>query len=174
MVQERKIKAVQQLADKFKQAKHFIFTEYKGLNVEQINELRKKLREVNSELRVVKNRLAKLAYKKIEVNLKDEWFSGPVALVLCLDDDFSNTVSIIYKFSKNNEQLKIKLGYLEKKVFNIDQLKTISSLPSKKELIAKLAGILNAPVVKLVSVLKNIIRKPVLVLKAIEDKKNQQ
>ncbi len=98
MVQQYKIDAVEAIVNKFKQSKHLIFTEYKGLNVEQITELRKKLYDANSELRIIKNRLAKIAYKKLELDFKDEWFKGPVALVLCKDDDFVNKVSIIYKF----------------------------------------------------------------------------
>ncbi len=171
MVQQYKIDAVEAIVNKFKQSKHLIFTEYKGLNVEQITELRKKLYDANSELRIIKNRLAKIAYKKLELDFKDEWFKGPVALVLCKDDDFVNTVSIIYKFSRNNENFKIKLGYLEKKFFNTDDLKVISNIPSRKELITRVVCILNSPVIKFVSVLKNILRKPVLVFKAIKDKK---
>lgn len=171
MVQQYKIDAVEALVDKFKQSKHLIFTEYKGLNVGQVTELRKKLYNVNSELRVIKNRLAKLAYKRLELDFDDEWFRGPVALVLCKDDDFVNTVNIVYNFSKNNKNFSIKLGYLERKIFNIDELKVISNLPSKKELIAQLVVILNSSVMKFVYVLKNILRKPVLVLKAIENKK---
>ncbi len=171
MVQQYKIDAVESLVSKLKKSKHLIFTEYKGLDVEKITELRKKLYDANSEFAVIKNRLAKLAYKKLELAFKDEWFTGPVALVICKNDDFVQTVKIIFSFSRNNENLKIKLGYLEKQIIDPDELKQISYLPTRIEMIAGLLGILNSPVVKLVSVLKSIIRKPVLVLKAIEDKK---
>ena len=156
MVQKYKVNAVEALMDKFKQSKHLIFTEYKGLNVEQINKLRKKLYNANSELRIVKNRLAKLAYKKLGLNFKDEWFRGPIALVVCKDDDFVNTVSIVYNFSKGNKNFKIKLGYLENKFFNIDELNAISSIPSRKKMLERIAGILNSHVIKFVYVLKNI------------------
>ncbi len=171
MVQQYKIDAVESLVNKLKESKHLIFTEYKGLDMEKTTELRKKLYDANSEFKVIKNRLAKLAYKKLELAFKDEWFAGPVALVICKNDDFVQTVKIIFSFSKNNESLKIKLGYLEKRIIDPDELKQISYLPTRKEMIAGLLGILNSPVVKFVSVLKSIIRKPVLVLKAIEDKK---
>jgi len=171
MVQQYKIDAVEALINKFKESKHLIFTEYKGLNVEKMTELRKKLYDANSELKVIKNRLAKLAYKKLELDFKDEWFSGPVALVICKGNDFVKTVSIIYNFSKDNEEFKIKLGYLDNIFFNIDELKEISYLPTRKELIARVANIINSPVTKLVFVLKDILKKPVMVLKAIGDKK---
>ncbi len=171
MVQENKVKAVEDLANRLKKSKHLIFTEYKGLDVEKITELRKKLFEADSDLKVVKNRLAKVAYKKLDMDFKDEWFVGPVALILCKDDDFVKTVSIIYNFAKENENLKVKRGYLDKKIFEFDELKEISTLPSKVQLIARLLGVLNSPVSKFVYVLKNIVAKPVLVLKAIEKNK---
>lgn len=173
MVKEYKIKVVETLIDKIKKGKHFVFTEYKGLDMGRITELRRKLNNANSELKVVKNRLARLAYKKLELNLQDEWFKGPVALVICKDEDFVKTVNVVCNFSKENERFIIRLGYLENKVYNIDELKKISLLPTKKELIAKIMGILNSPITKFVFVLKNIVAKPVLVLKAIEDKKSK-
>lgn len=171
MVQQYKVDAVDALANRLKESKHLIFTEYKGLDVGKMTELRKKLYEADSELTVVKNRLAKLAYKKVNLNLNDEWFVGPVALVMCKNDDFVKTVNIIYNYAKSNDEFKIKIGYLEDKIYDVDQLQEISKLPSRQELIARLASVLNAPISKFVFVLKNVLTKPVLVLKAIEEKK---
>ena len=75
------------------------------------------------------------------------------------------------KLRKENENLKVKRGYLDKKIFEFDELKEISTLPSKVQLIARLLGVLNSPVSKFVYVLKNIVANPVLVLKAIEKNK---
>lgn len=171
MVQQYKIEAVESLVNRLKESKHLIFTEYKGLNVEKITELRKKLFKADSELKVIKNRLAKLAYKKLDLDFKDEWFIGPVALVICKNDDFVKTVSIIYDYARENKEFKIKLGYLDNRVFGLDELKEISSLPTKKELIARFIWILKSPINRLVFGLKGIVTKPILVLKAIEKKK---
>ncbi|MDD5066026.1 MAG: 50S ribosomal protein L10 [bacterium] len=171
MVQQYKITFVEKLADKFKKAKHFIIAEYQGLNVEQISQLRKKLYEVNSEFKVIKNRMAKLAYKKLSLDFNDDWFKGPIGMVMCQKDDFVKTVNIIYKFSKDNEKLKIKVAFIENKVFNLEEIKVLANLPSREELIAKLLYLFNSPVSRFVYVLKNIVSKPVLVLKAIESKK---
>ncbi len=171
MVQQIKIEAVDKLVDKFKKSKHVIMTEYQGLNVEQVSLLRKKLFAVNSEFKVIKNRMAKLAYKKLNLDYQDEWFKGPVAMVICKDDNFVKTVNIVYNFAKENEKLKIKSGYIENKLFNLDDLKILANLPSKEELLGKLLYLLNSPVGRFVFVLKNIVTKPVLVLKSIESKK---
>ncbi len=171
MVQQYKIKAVEEIIGKFRESKHIIFTEYKGLDVEKITDLRRKLYDINSEMKIMKNRLAKLAYKKLELKFEDEWFSGPIALVLCKDDDYIKTVKIVCNFSRENEDLKIKRGYLEERIIDIDELEQISYLPSRDDMIVKVVCILNSPVVKMVSVLKNIISKPIMVLRAIENKK---
>lgn len=173
MVQQYKEDEVNKLIENFKGAQHMIFTEYKGLTVEKITALRKKLYNANSELRVVKNRLAKLAYKKLNLDFKDEWFKGPVALVLCKDNDFVKSVNIVNSFAKDEEKLIIKLAYLEKKVFELEDVKIIANLPSREQLIAKLLGLLNSPITSLVFTLKNIVSKPVMVLKAISDKKQE-
>lgn len=173
MVQQYKIEAVENLAELFKTCKHFIFTEYKGLSVEKITELRKKLYDANSDLKVIKNRLAKLAYKNLNLEFSDEWFKGPVALIICKDDDFVKTVSIVHRFTKDNEHLKIKLAYLENKVFELEDVKLIAELPTKEQLIAKLLSLLNSPISRFVFALKSIVSKPVMVFKAIADKKQE-
>ncbi|MBU1076161.1 MAG: 50S ribosomal protein L10 [Spirochaetes bacterium] len=171
MVQQYKINAVEELVKNLKESKHLIFTEYKGLNVAKMTELRRKLFEVDSEFKVIKNRLAKQAYKKLELDFQDDWFVGPVALVVCKNDDFVRTVSIVHSYAKDNEAFKIKLGYLGKKIYGIDELKEISLLPSRDQLLARLVNALKSPVNRFVFGLKWILKKPVLVLKAIENKK---
>lgn len=173
MAQPYKIAFVEKLIEQFKSSRHFILAEYQGLNVEQMSQLRKKLFAVNSEFKVIRNRMAKLAYKKLSLDFKDEWFRGPVGMVLCKKDDFSKAVSIIYNFSKENEKLKIRVAFIENKVFNTEEIKTLASIPSKEELIGKLLFVLSSPVSRFASVLRNIVTRPVLVLKAIETKKGK-
>ncbi len=173
MAQQYKIEAVEKLKEMFRESKHFIFTEYKGLTVEEITNLRRKLREGNAELKVVKNRLAKIAYKDVGLGLQDEWFTGPLALVLCKDDDFVKPLKSLFEFAKDNEKIKIKIGYLENTVYDYNSLNELKNISSKEELIAKLVGLLNSPAARLVFGLKGIISKFVMTLKAIEDKKGK-
>ncbi len=171
MLKDEKVKKLESLTEEFKNAKHLIFTEYKGLTVEQMNKLRKKLREADSEIKVIKNTLAKIAYKKANLNLNDEWFEGPIAIIFCKGNDFTRPVSVAYNFSKENEAFKIKIGYLDNKLHDISQLKEIAQLPPYDEMVSKLIGMLNSPVTSLVFTLKSILTKLVFTIKAIEDKK---
>ncbi len=171
MLKSKKIEVLNDLVNRFKESNHFIFTEYKGLTVEQMNELRKKLRDANSEIKVIKNSLAKRAVKEVKLDLKEEWFKGPIAVIFCNGDDFTKPTSIAYNFSKDNEVFKLRLAYFDNKVYESDVLKEIASLPSREELLARLVGILNSPITSLVFTLKSVLSKFVLTLKAIEEKK---
>ncbi|MBN1899668.1 MAG: 50S ribosomal protein L10, partial [Spirochaetes bacterium] len=166
-----KIKKLDGLGKDFKKAKHLIFAEYKGLSVEQMTDLRKQLRSSESEFTVVKNTLGMLAYKNAELELKDDWFAGPLAVVFCNGDDFTKPLGILYKFSKNFPELKIKVGFLDHSIYDPEKLQEIAQLPSREQLLARLAALLNAPISSLVFTLKAMITQLVLVLKAIEDKK---
>lgn len=171
MLKEEKIKRLEALTEEFKNAKHIIFIEYKGLTVEQTNQLRRKLKEADSEIKVIKNTLAKIAYKKAKLELNDEWFAGPIAIIFCKKDDFTKPINVAYNFSKENELFKMKLGYLDNRIYDQNQLKEIAQLPSYEQMVSRLVGVLNSPVVSLVFTLKSSLTKLVLVLKAIEDKK---
>ncbi len=173
MAQQYKIDAVEKLKKMFSESKHLIFTEYKGLSVEGITSLRKKLRESNAEFKVIKNRLAKIAYKDIGLGLDDEWFVGPLALLICRDDDFVKPLKVLFEFAKNNDKLKIKIGFLEKTIYDYDGLNELKNISSKEELIAKLLGLLNSPLNRFAFGLKGIVTKFVMTLKAIEDKKGK-
>ncbi len=170
MAQQYKIDAVAKLKEMFSESKHLVFTEYKGLTVEEITELRKKLREYNAEFKVIKNRLAKLAYKDVGMGLQDDWFTGPLALLVC-KDDFVSPLKALFEFAKDNDKLKIKIGYLENTVYDYDGLNELKNISSKEELIAKLLGLLNSPLNRFAFGLKGIVSKFVMTLKAIEEKK---
>ncbi|MCL2144557.1 MAG: 50S ribosomal protein L10 [Endomicrobia bacterium] len=159
---------VKNLAEKFKTMKGMILTEYHGLSVEEISELRSKLRPLNSEYTVVKNTLSEIALKEAGIEAGDN-FSGPTALVI-QNGDIVSPAKIVMEFAKTHEKLKVKAGFMEGKFINASMVEQLSALPSKEVLIAKMLGTINAPISGFVNVLAANIRGLVTVLDAIGKK----
>jgi large subunit ribosomal protein L10 len=164
----RNQEAVKNLAGKFKNMKGMILTEYHGLTVEEISELRSKLRSFDSEYVVVKNTLSERALKEAGIDAGKN-FSGSTALVI-ENGDLVSPAKAIMDFAKTHVKLKIRAGYLEGKFVNAAVIEQLSSLPSKEVLIAKMLGSMNAPITGFVNVLAANIRGIVTVLDAIAKK----
>ena len=105
--------AVKILTEKFKSMKGMILMEYHGLIVEEISELRSKLRPLNSEYAVVKNTLSKIALKEAGIEAGDN-FAGPTVLVI-ENDDIASPAKAVVDFAKNHAKLKVKAGFMEGK-----------------------------------------------------------
>jgi large subunit ribosomal protein L10 len=164
----RNQEAVKSLAEKFKNMKGMILTEYHGLTVEEISELRSKLRSFNSEYAVVKNTLSEIALKEAGIEAGNN-FSGPTALVI-ENGDILSPAKAVMDFAKTHEKLKIRAGYLEGKFVDAAVIEQLSKLPSREVLIAKMLGSINAPISGFVNVLVANIRGLVTVLGAISKK----
>lgn len=161
------------LKNRFINSQLTILAEYKGLSVSALTDLRRKLRGKQSALKVVKNRLAKIAVKDTAAQPLTEHFVGTVAVATTTADP-AGPAKILTEFAKDNELLKIRVGILNGKTLDIKGLKALASLPSKEELIAKLMGSMQAPARNLVTVLSQVPRKLVNVLSAIKDQKTKQ
>lgn len=159
---------VKSLAGKFKAMKGMILTEYHGLTVEEISELRNKLRALDSEYAVVKNTLSEIALKEIGIEAGDK-FSGPIALVI-QNGDIVSPAKAVMEFAKTHAKLKVKAGFMEGKFIDAATVEQLSELPSKEVLIAKMLGSMNAPITGFVNVLAANIRGLVTVLDAISKK----
>jgi large subunit ribosomal protein L10 len=171
-VTEEKIGFIDNLKEAFKNSSDFIFANYRGLNVPQMNELRDKLREANSGFRVVKNRYAKIALKDMDQPEVDDMLIGPTAVALPTDEA-TPVAKVLVDFQKEYS-LEIKGGIIEGNVFTADQVVEFSKLPTRDELIAKLMGTMNAPVQKFVTGLNQIPSKFVRTLQAVADQKKEQ
>ena len=156
MASEKSIKAkeeqVDALAEKMKDAAIVLLTDYRGINVADVTNLRKTIREANAEYTVIKNNITKRALNKNGVTELDEILEGPTAVIIA-QEEYLPALKAIYKYSKDNDFYKIKGGILEGKVTSIEELTTLAKLPSREELIAKLAGCLLANVSKLAATL---------------------
>jgi large subunit ribosomal protein L10 len=160
---------VKGLVGKFKAMKGLILTEYRGLTVKEISDLRLKLRPFASEYAIVKNTLSKIAFKETGI-AAGENFSGSTALVI-ENGDIISPAKVVVEFAKTHAKLRIKAGFLEGKFVNPAVVEQLSSLPSKEVLIARMLGSMNATVTGFVTVLAANIRGFVTVLAAIAKKR---
>ena len=163
---------VKNLQDLFENSRDYIFTDYRGLSVSQITELRTKLREENATYRVVKNRYAKIALKNLEMPQVDEILIGPTAVALPKDESGA-VAKVLVEFSKDNP-VEIKGGIIDGQVFDASQMEAYSKLPTKDELLAKLMGTMNAPLQHLAYAINGVPSKLVRTLQAVADKKNEE
>ena len=150
---KQKEEEVEKLAEKMKDASIVLLTEYRGINVADDTELRKKVRNANAEYMVIKNNITKRALNKLGITDLDDKLVGPTAVIIS-QEEYLPALKAIYGFSKDNDFYKIKGGVLEGKVTSVEELVTLAKLPSREELIAKLAGCLLANVSKLAATLE--------------------
>ena len=150
---KQKEEEVNKLAEKMKDASIVLLTEYRGINVEDDTKLRKNIRNSNAEYMVIKNNIIKRALNKIGITDLDDKLVGPTAVIIA-QEEYLPSLKSIYNFSKDNDYYKIKGGVLEGKNTSVDELIVLAKLPSREELIAKLAGCLLANVSKLAATLE--------------------
>jgi large subunit ribosomal protein L10 len=169
MVREDNKKEVERIKEKLESYSTIIITDYRGLTVSSIKELRSKLKEKDIEYKVIKNTLCKIALSDMKLSDVDEIFVGPTAIAFSNDPVVPS--KILIDFSKNNEALKIKGGIFEKAIVSVEDVKTFSKLPPKEVLIANVIGGIKAPLTGLVNVLSGPMRGLVYALNQIKEKK---
>ena len=167
---EEKKQIVEDLRDKLSRSKVIIITDYKGLDVQTINDLRRKLREGDIEYRVVKNTLLERASEGTDASLIRDNFKGPNAVVLSYEDPVA-PAKLLTQFAKDHKHLEIKAGVMGDRVLDLTSIKALASLPSREQLLANLLAGLVAVPTSLVSALSNIPRGFINVLNAIKEKK---
>ena len=153
MPTQEKIDAVSDLRGRLHGVKTVLLTEYRGLTVQQISELRKQLRAVSAEYKVVKNRLAKIAISASELQVLTPQLRGPLALVVSKDDPVA-VAKAVSTFARTNQALAIKGGYVDGRLMAPDALKALAELPSKEALRAQLVGAISGPLTQLVGLLQ--------------------
>ncbi|MGN1385154.1 MAG: 50S ribosomal protein L10 [Bacillus sp. (in: firmicutes)] len=159
---EAKKQIVQEIADKFKASKSTIVVDYRGLNVAEVTELRKQLREAGIEFKVYKNTLTRLAAESAEVAELNSALTGPNAIAFSTEDVVA-PAKILNDFAKKHEALEIKAGVIEGNVASVEEVKALAELPSREGLLSMLLSVLQAP-----------IRNLALATKAVADQKEEQ
>ena len=173
MNRQQKEAVITDLKSLFSESNAAFVVNYKGLSVAQVKKLRRSLREGDALMRVAKARLMKIAVDGIDG--ADEFknkFQNQVGLVFA-NGEVPVVAKQLVEFSKENESLSIVSGFFESSVLTEQQISVLASLPSREELIARLAGTLNAPIVGLARVMQTIILQLPYALKQVSEKKEQ-
>jgi large subunit ribosomal protein L10 len=166
MAQNYKIEKVQSLKGELEAHHNFIFTDYRGLNVQQINSLRRTLREKGAQYHVVKNRFAKRVLDDLGYAELGRFLINPTAIAY-FDADLSDIAKVLID-TAGETTLQLKGGYADGMLLSPDEIERISRLPSREALIAQTVGLLNAPARGVVMALGGILSKFVRTLKAVE------
>jgi large subunit ribosomal protein L10 len=161
---------VEELQEKFRRSRVIIVTDYKGLNVEKMNALRRKLRDEDIEYRVVKNTLLVRAAQDTDVAALESHFTGPSAIAMSFEDPVA-PAKVLTDFAKENDKLEIKVGLLRGKVLEMADIKALSSLPSREALLGQLLSVMNGVPGGFVRTLAAVPQGLVNVLTAIKDQK---
>ena len=145
---DQKKNEVSELAEKIKTAKLVLLADYRGVNVEDITSIRANLRKTNSEYKVIKNNITRRALKECGYEGLDELLEGPTAVLLGYED-YLEPSKVIYEYTKDHDFYKIKGGIIDGKIVSAEEIITLAKLPSRQELMAKLAGALLGNITKL-------------------------
>jgi len=167
----KKEEELNQLKKDLAEAVNMIVAEFKGMTVAQDTELRQKIRASNSQYRVVKNSLAKIAAKGMPAENISKSFDGSTAIAYNASDPVG-LVKALTAYAKTNPLLVFKAGMVEGRVVNIQDFAAIAAMPSKEELIAKVLFLINAPAQRLAVAISGVARNLAVVLgQAVEQKK---
>lgn len=172
MQRREKEALVADLHEKFKGAKAAILTDFTGLNVEQITQLRRTLKKSAVEYKVVKNTLLRRASHDTDIELLAEYFVGPIAIALAYEDPVA-PAKILLEFSKTQPALEIKAGMVAGAVMTPKDIKALATLPSKEVLLAKFLSLFKIVPTRLVQTLNNPIRRLVTVLDGVKRAKEK-
>lgn len=164
---EDKIKAIK---EKLEKAQVAIVTEYKGLSVEEITNLRRKLQKEDGDYTVTKNTLAKIAVKGTAYEVLTDCFKGPIALAFGFKDQVSPAKALA-SFIKEVKKGEIIGAALDGKLLSAEEAKALATLPSKEEIYAKMLGCINSPASGIANATNGVITQLVRTMAAVRDAK---
>ncbi|MBW3605699.1 MAG: 50S ribosomal protein L10 [Actinobacteria bacterium] len=165
-----KVAAVNDVSQHLTEATATVLTEYRGLSVDDLAELRARLRETDATYRVVKNTLTRLAAKDAGVDIPDAYLVGPTAVTFCAGDPVA-AAKVLRTFSKQHPQLVIKGGVLDGRLLDAAETTRLADLESRQELLARLAGMMQALVAQPARLAQASLTKFARLLAALQDRK---
>ena len=151
MNKQQKQTYITEMTAQFENSEAVLVTHYQGLNVKQLDDLRKQMRKHGIQFKITKNRITKLALKNSKCKDLENLFIGPTAVAL--SKDAITSAKILTKFSKENKNLKILGGIMGKEILDVVGVANVATLPTLDEARAKIVGILRAPAQKISSIL---------------------
>ena len=172
MNRQEKAQIIEQLSEKAARANIAVVTDFKGMGVEEMTLLRAKLREAGVDYQVVKNTLARLAFKETSHGVLNDRLKENCAIALGYDDPVV-VAKALSDFAKTSKKLGLRFGSLEGKFLDDEAMKQLATLPSKPELLAKLLGTMNAVPTNFVNVFAAVLRNFLYALTAIKEQKEE-
>lgn len=170
---QAKSQNVDEIKEKISKAQSVVLVDYRGLNVEELTELRKRYREVGVEYKVYKNTMMRFAFKDSGLEDFNEYLKGPNGIAFGYEDPVQ-VAKITSEFAKDNDKLEIKAGIVDGKIIDVASINDLASLPSREVLIAKVLGGFNSPIQGLANVLNGTMKGLVVALNAIAEQKQAQ
>jgi large subunit ribosomal protein L10 len=140
------------LVDRFERAQMTILADYRGLSVSQLQALRGTLRPVDSEFRIAKNTLVRIAAERVGIEGLETFLEGPTAVLFAFGD-VAGSAKAVSDFARSSRILQVKAGMMNGQVLSADEVEAIATLPPREELLGKLVGMLASPMARTVGVL---------------------
>ena len=173
MNRKEKALVVSDLGEKVKGFQAVVLTNYRGLNVEQMNRLRQRLREEKISYHVVKNTLMKLASKGTDLEKLGNYFEGPTAMAISYGDPVL-LAKILSEFVKTQPSLEIKVGLIQGKVTSPEEVKALATMPSREVLLGQILGGIQGTASQLGTVIYNAIKQVLGIIQARADQLSKQ
>ncbi len=172
MAKPEKVAAVAQIREDLQASQAVFVTDYRGMTVAQMTELRRKLREVGAEYRVVKNTLTRWAAAEVNAEALEPLLVGPTAVAFAKEDPVG-AAKALNEFAKETKILEIRGGWLEGQLMTVDDVQALADLPPREVLLAQVVGGIQAPIAGFVSVLQGTLRSLVYALNAVREQKEK-
>ena len=170
-----KVAVVDEVQTKLDEADGALLTEYRGLNVPELAELRKALRDAGGEYKIYKNTLVRIAAANAGIDIADDMLTGPTAIAFVnggadgAPGDAAAVAKALKDFAKGNDKLVLKGGVLDGALVSADDIKALAELPSREVLLSQIAGLLQAPLAEFVNLLDAVPREFSYALQALID-----
>ncbi len=164
-----KASVIQETQERYQRAAGVIFTDFRGLKVKHLQELRKTLREKGGDFHVVKNTLFRLAAGEDASQFPEEMTAGPTATVFIYENE-TDCAKALFDFGRTHKNLVVKGGFIAGKTFGPAQMESLSKLPPRDVLLAQVVSAAIAPLTSLVGVIEALYADPIRVIGAVADK----
>lgn len=164
-----KERTVEQAREWYEKAAGLVFTDYRGLKVKEMQQLRSQLRAKGCDLHVVKNTLFRRAAGEAASQFPEEFHNGPTAIAFVYQNE-SECAKVLWDYSQAHKSLQVKGGFFNGQVFDVKGVEKLSKLPPRDVLIAQVIGTIAAPLTNLVSVIESLYAQPIRAIYAVVDK----
>lgn len=168
----QKERAIEQAKQWYDKSVGLVFTDYRGLKVKELQQLRRSLSSKGAEIHVIKNTLFRLAAGEEAAMFPDELHNGPTAIAFVFQNE-SEVAKVLFDFEKQTKTLSVKGGYFGGQVFDAKRVEALSKLPPRDVLIAQVIGTIAAPLTNLVGVIEALYADPIRTIGAVSDKMNE-